>query len=171
MQQVRSSIISRIITAQPDGSAVPDTALPGESILTIVALSSARTAPNGVMAPRKMNMPLRPIHNGWMTALSRANIPESIFKWVSLRRGCWLPVKAGGSCLQLQVPGQLLPGTAVDDQLPDPGLPRTYAERPIRLDIDLSSLAGHNGRILPGVMANGSSQQDWAVWLMPTIRR
>jgi hypothetical protein len=48
---------------------------------------------------------------------------------------------------------------------------KAYADSPSRLNVDLSSLAGHNVQFVLIVMANGSSQQDWAVWLMPSIRR
>jgi hypothetical protein len=48
---------------------------------------------------------------------------------------------------------------------------RTYVQGPLRLDIDLSSLAGHNIEFALVAMANGSSSQDWVVWLMPSIRR
>jgi len=48
---------------------------------------------------------------------------------------------------------------------------RTYAQDPLRLDIDLSSLAGHNVEFALVAMANGSASQDWVVWLMPSIRR
>ncbi len=37
------------------------------------------------------------------------------------------------------------------------------------LDIDLSSLAGHTVEFVLAVMANGSSAQDWAVWVNPRI--
>lgn len=48
---------------------------------------------------------------------------------------------------------------------------KTYAQGPSRLNVDLSSLAGHNVAFVLIVMANGTSSQDWAVWLMPSIRR
>jgi hypothetical protein len=48
---------------------------------------------------------------------------------------------------------------------------KTYAEGPSRLNVDLSTLAGHNVQFALVVMANGTSTQDWAVWLMPSIRR
>lgn len=48
---------------------------------------------------------------------------------------------------------------------------KVYAEGPSRLNVDLSSLAGHSVQFVLIVTANGTSQQDWAVWLMPSIRR
>ena len=38
------------------------------------------------------------------------------------------------------------------------------------LDVDLSSLAGHRVEFVLAVMANGSSAQDWAVWVEPIVR-
>ncbi len=46
-----------------------------------------------------------------------------------------------------------------------------YGAAPTRLNVDLSSLAGHNVQFALVAMANGASTQDWAVWLMPSIRR
>jgi hypothetical protein len=37
------------------------------------------------------------------------------------------------------------------------------------LDVDLSSLAGRNVQFVLAVLANGSSGQDWAVWVNPRI--
>ena len=37
------------------------------------------------------------------------------------------------------------------------------------LDVDLSPLAGQTVRFVLAVLANGSSAQDWAVWLFPRI--
>lgn len=62
--------------------------------------------------------------------------------------------KSDGGALQL-----LIQGTSA------------YGAAPTRLNIDLSSLAGHNVQFALVVMANGVSTQDWAVWLMPSIRR
>jgi hypothetical protein len=39
------------------------------------------------------------------------------------------------------------------------------------VDIDLSSLAGHTVQFALVVLANGSSEQDWAVWVDPRIER
>ena len=39
----------------------------------------------------------------------------------------------------------------------------------ITVDLDLSSLAGHTVRFVLAVMANGSSDQDWAVWINPRV--
>lgn len=39
----------------------------------------------------------------------------------------------------------------------------------ITVDIDLSSLAGHTVQFALVVMANGSSAQDWAVWINPRV--
>jgi len=39
------------------------------------------------------------------------------------------------------------------------------------VDIDLSSLAGHTVQFALVVLANGSSAQDWAVWVNPRIER
>jgi len=47
---------------------------------------------------------------------------------------------------------------------------KAYGDAPTRIDADLSSMAGHSVQFVLIVMANGSSSQDWAVWLMPTIR-
>lgn len=40
-----------------------------------------------------------------------------------------------------------------------------------KIDIDLSSLAGHSVEFSLVVLANGSSGQDWAFWLSPRITR
>jgi hypothetical protein len=40
-----------------------------------------------------------------------------------------------------------------------------------KIDIDLSSLAGHSVEFSLVVLANGSSGQDWAFWLFPRITR
>ncbi len=47
---------------------------------------------------------------------------------------------------------------------------KAYGETPTRIDVDLSSFAGHSVQFALVVMANGVSTQDWAVWLMPSIR-
>jgi hypothetical protein len=39
----------------------------------------------------------------------------------------------------------------------------------ITVDLDLSSLAGHTVQFVLAVMANGSSGQDWAVWINPRV--
>ena len=39
------------------------------------------------------------------------------------------------------------------------------------IDIDLSSLAGQSVEFALVVQANGASNQDWAFWLNPHIRR
>jgi hypothetical protein len=39
------------------------------------------------------------------------------------------------------------------------------------VDLDLSSLAGHTVQFALAVQANGSSSQDWAVWVNPRIER
>ena len=41
----------------------------------------------------------------------------------------------------------------------------------IDIDIDLSYLAGTTVKLILGVLANGSSSQDWAVWVNPRIVR
>ncbi len=41
----------------------------------------------------------------------------------------------------------------------------------IDIDIDLSFLAGTNVNLVLGVLANGSSGQDWAIWVNPRIVR
>ncbi|MGA9397192.1 MAG: NBR1-Ig-like domain-containing protein [Anaerolineaceae bacterium] len=48
---------------------------------------------------------------------------------------------------------------------------KVYGEGPTRINVDLSSLAGHSVQFALVVMANGVASQDWAVWLMPSIRR
>jgi hypothetical protein len=40
-----------------------------------------------------------------------------------------------------------------------------------KLDVDLSSLAGHSVQIILGVLANGSSSNDAILWLSPRITR
>jgi hypothetical protein len=40
-----------------------------------------------------------------------------------------------------------------------------------KVDIDLSSLAGHSVEFSLAVLANGPSGQDWALWLAPRITR
>jgi hypothetical protein len=37
------------------------------------------------------------------------------------------------------------------------------------VDVDLSSIAGHNVQFTLAVLANGSSSQDWAVWVSPQV--
>ncbi len=44
-----------------------------------------------------------------------------------------------------------------------------YANSPLNIDIDLSSLAGSNVKFEFIVNANGSSAQDWAHWVKPRI--
>lgn len=44
-----------------------------------------------------------------------------------------------------------------------------YANTPLNIDIDLSSLAGSNVKFEFIVEANGSSSQDWAHWVKPRI--
>jgi hypothetical protein len=39
------------------------------------------------------------------------------------------------------------------------------------VDLDLSSLAGHTVQFALVVLANGSSAQDWAIWVNPHIER
>lgn len=39
----------------------------------------------------------------------------------------------------------------------------------ISVDVNLNSIAGKNVQFVLGVLANGSSGQDWAVWVNPTI--
>ena len=41
----------------------------------------------------------------------------------------------------------------------------------VTVDLDLGSLAGHTVQFALVVMANGSSSQDWAVWVNPRIER
>ena len=77
--------------------------------------------------------------------------------------------KEGGSACNFQIPGDL-PVRWGALQLLIQGT-RAYGEPPTRLNVDLSSLAGHNVQFALVVMANGPSTQDWAVWLMPSIRR
>ncbi len=40
-----------------------------------------------------------------------------------------------------------------------------------KVDLDLSSLAGQSVEFVLAVLANGSSGQDWAIWLLPRIER
>ncbi len=44
-----------------------------------------------------------------------------------------------------------------------------YADAPLKLDVDLSSLAGKNVNFVLQVVTNGSSAQDWAYWVNPRI--
>lgn len=44
-----------------------------------------------------------------------------------------------------------------------------YSDSPKDLDIDLSSLAGRSVEFVLAVTANGSSGQDWAVWVKPLV--
>ena len=37
------------------------------------------------------------------------------------------------------------------------------------VDVDLSSIAGHTVQLALAVLANGSSNQDWAVWVSPRV--
>ncbi len=39
------------------------------------------------------------------------------------------------------------------------------------VEVDLSSLAGQSGQFTLAVLADGSSSQDWALWLSPRIMR
>ena len=48
---------------------------------------------------------------------------------------------------------------------------KVYGEAPTRIDVDLSSFAGHSVQFALVAMANGVASQDWAVWLMPSIQR
>ncbi len=41
----------------------------------------------------------------------------------------------------------------------------------LKLDLDLSSLAGKSVAFTLAVQANGPSNQDWAFWLLPRIAR
>ena len=44
-----------------------------------------------------------------------------------------------------------------------------YADAPLKLNVDLSSLAGKNVNFVLQVVTNGSSAQDWAYWVNPRI--
>jgi hypothetical protein len=44
-----------------------------------------------------------------------------------------------------------------------------YTDAPLKLDVDLSSLAGKNVNFVLQVVTNGSSAQDWAYWVNPRI--
>jgi hypothetical protein len=48
---------------------------------------------------------------------------------------------------------------------------RTYGQGPHSADVDLSALAGKEVQFILTVKANGSSGQDWALWLSPRIVR
>jgi hypothetical protein len=44
-----------------------------------------------------------------------------------------------------------------------------YGDAPIAVDLDLSSLAGHNVKFILAVAAKGTSAQDWVQWVSPRI--
>ncbi|MRR32348.1 hypothetical protein EG834_18925 [bacterium] len=44
-----------------------------------------------------------------------------------------------------------------------------YTDAPLKLNVDLSSLAGKNVNFVLQVVTNGSSAQDWAYWVNPRI--
>lgn len=44
-----------------------------------------------------------------------------------------------------------------------------YGDEPVDVDIDLSSLAGHNVKFILGVSAKGTSAQDWIHWVNPRV--
>lgn len=44
-----------------------------------------------------------------------------------------------------------------------------YSDTPLAVDVDLSGLAGKKISIVLQVVANGSSQQDWAQWVNPRV--
>lgn len=44
-----------------------------------------------------------------------------------------------------------------------------YGDAPTSVDVDLSSLAGHNVALVLAVSTNGSSGQDWLQWVSPRI--
>ena len=46
-----------------------------------------------------------------------------------------------------------------------------YANAPIAVNLDLSSLAGHNVAFVLAVTANGTSAQDWVQWVNPRITK
>jgi hypothetical protein len=48
---------------------------------------------------------------------------------------------------------------------------RIYGEGPTRINVDLSSFAGHSVQFALVILANGTYTQDSAIWLMPSIRR
>jgi hypothetical protein len=47
----------------------------------------------------------------------------------------------------------------------------TYDEKTRKLDVDLSTLAGHSVQFILAVQADGSSTDDAALWLAPRITR
>jgi hypothetical protein len=44
-----------------------------------------------------------------------------------------------------------------------------YGDAPVEVNLDLSSLAGHNVKFILAVSAKGSSAQDWVQWVNPRI--
>ncbi len=60
----------------------------------------------------------------------------------------------------------LIDGECFDTQV------KEYTQEMAHFEIDLSAINGYNaGWFVLGVAANGSADQDWAVWVNPRIER
>ncbi len=84
------------------------------------------------------------------------------------RVGC-LHKEGGSACNVKFLLKYSADGGAWTDLGPADGWLETYDNSVRTLDIDLSSLAGKNVKFLFQVSANGSSGQDWALWINPRI--